>query len=58
MKSSSATDFSLTYLQIHIFVCEQKSLTVECQVAKNGSQEVHNKHGEKGDIGHHLHFFL
>lgn len=28
----------------------QKVLTIECQVAKNGSQEIHNKHGEKGDI--------
>lgn len=36
----------------------QKWLTIECQVAKNGGQEVHNKHGKKGDIWNHLHPFL
>lgn len=45
-------------LQMPTFMYWQKLLTIECQVAKNGSQEVHNKHGEKGDIWNHLHLFL
>lgn len=33
-------------------------LTIEGEVSKDGSQQVHNKHGHNGDISNFLHAFL
>lgn len=33
-------------------------LTVEGQIAKQGSQEVHDVHNEDGDVGDLLHFLF
>lgn len=32
--------------------------TIEREVAKDGSQQVHDKHGQNGDISNVLHAFL
>ncbi len=44
--TSNAVDFSLP-----------KRLTVEGQVSKEGSQQVHDEHGQEGHIGNALHLF-
>lgn len=36
----------------------QLCLTVEGQIAKQGSQEVHDVHNEDGDVGDLLHFLF
>lgn len=33
-------------------------LTIEGQISKQGSQEVHGVHDCNGDVGHMLHLFL
>lgn len=35
-----------------------KDLTIESEVAKEGSQEVHEVHDGDGDVGDALHLFL
>lgn len=40
------------------FANRQESLTVECQVAEDGGQEVHDEHGRERDVRHHLHLLL
>lgn len=36
----------------------EKCLTEEGEVAKESSNQVHDKHGQDGDIGNVLHTFL
>lgn len=37
---------------------EGPGLTIESQISKKGSQEVHDVHDRNGDVGHMLHLFL
>lgn len=37
---------------------ESEELTIKCEVTKKSSQQVHDEHGQDGDVGHVLHTLL
>lgn len=58
LKSRHLTKLSVVFFWISYLFLEVLLLTIEGEVAKDGSQQVHDKHGQNRDISNILHPFL
>lgn len=52
-----STQIIISFANGYQFLIENKRLTVEGEVSEEGSQQVHDEHGQEGHIGNILHLF-